>query len=126
MIICHSVGYLQISHHVGALSFVSLDQIMVLIAVERLARNTHRAKTKMPTFHDLSTIWKSGVMIRTQAMKFTMGTRGYVGSMIITKGQECNCSAYEGYAQGVQSGWYVTHTTALYTVSESKQTGQHI
>lgn len=78
------VGNLQISHHTGALSFASLDQIMVLIAVVKLIRSSHRAKTKMPAFHDLLTIWNSGMTIRTQAMKFAMGTSGYVGSIART------------------------------------------
>lgn len=75
---------LHISHHTGALSFVSFDQIVVLRAVVKLIRNSHTAKAKTPMFHDLLTIWSSGI-IASQATKFAIGTSGYVGSMISTK-----------------------------------------
>lgn len=79
-------GDLQISHHTGALSFASLDQTTVLIAVERLIRPNHRANTKTPVFHDFLTICNSGLTARTQAIKFAIGTSGYVGSIVPTKG----------------------------------------
>lgn len=73
---------MQISHHTGALSFASLDQIMALRAAEKLARNKSIAKTKTPVFRGLLIIWGSGMSARAQAMKFAMGTSGYVGSII--------------------------------------------
>lgn len=76
---------LHISHHTGALSFVSFDQTVVLRAVVKLIRNNHTAKAKTPVFHDLLTIWSRGIMARAQATKFAIGTSGYVGSMILTK-----------------------------------------
>lgn len=79
------VADLQISHHTGALSLKSLDQIAVLTAVERLIRLNHTAKTKTPAFHDLLNIWNSGMRERAQAMKFAMGTSGYVGSIVLEK-----------------------------------------
>lgn len=83
---------LQISHHTGALSFASLDHIMVLRAVVKLIRNTHRAKTKTPMFHERLTMWNSGMTVRAQAMKFAIGTSGYVGSIIPIKVQGWNSS----------------------------------
>lgn len=80
-----SDGNLQISHHTGALSFASLDQIMVLTATVKVIRSNHRAKTMTPVFHDLLAIWNSGMTMRAQAMKFAMGTSGYVGSIFPAK-----------------------------------------
>lgn len=79
------VDDLQISHHTGALSFTSLAHIVVLTAVQRLIRLNHTAKTKMPVFHDLLNIWNSGMRERAQAMKFAMGTSGYIGSIVLEK-----------------------------------------
>lgn len=60
--------------------------MMVLRAVEILSRSNHRARTKTPVFHDLLTIiWNSGITIKAQAMKFAMGTSGYVGSIVMDK-----------------------------------------
>lgn len=81
------VGDSQISHHTGALSSASLDQMTVLRAVVRLIRLNQTAKTKTPVFHDLFTIWNSEMTARAQAMKFAIGTSGYVGSITPTRRQ---------------------------------------
>lgn len=72
---------LQISHHTGALSSTSLDQTVVLIAVEIHIRDSHRAKTKTPAFKGRRPTWSRGIRVRAKAIKFAMGTSGYVGSI---------------------------------------------
>lgn len=80
------VEYSQISHHIGTLLFVPLDQIIVLSPLQKLRRNNQNAKAKMPVFHERLTICSSGIVTRAQAMKFAIGTSGYVGSIIPNKG----------------------------------------
>lgn len=75
----------QISHHTAALSSASLDQIMVLIAVEKLIRNSHIANMKAPVFKDILTILNKGMTASAQAIRLAMGTSGYVGSIVLDK-----------------------------------------
>ena len=65
-----------------------LDHIIVLTATERLVRNTTIAKVHTPTFH----IWSAFLGIESStsrhAMKFAIGTRGNVGSMLVVCGKD--------------------------------------
>lgn len=78
-------NYVPNSHHIGAALWTLFDQMMALTAHLMHKMQVHRADASTPAFHDRYPLDKRGIRTRIQAMKFAIGTRGYVGSMLEVK-----------------------------------------
>lgn len=73
-----------ISHQAGAAFLTLSDQMIEFTPWMMLIKDTQIAKTVTATFQDPDRIdvEKRGRRTRTLARKFTIGTRGYNGSMV--------------------------------------------
>lgn len=73
---------LLISHQTGATLADVLDHIMEFTARMKLCMATQIANRWTPVFQDLRADVKKETRIRSKAIRFATGTRGYVGSIM--------------------------------------------
>ena len=74
--------YSLISHQIGAVFVILLDQMIEFKPVWKLIIATQTAKEHAPTFQDWNIFLDIDKNINRHAPKFTIGTSGKVGSML--------------------------------------------